>query len=172
MSPLHKAIAALAGIALIAAAPLAAQTRSKASRIAEINGRDSGEVVYIRADDPAMVAAIAEAQRTLSEFLAVLAKPDPLITNIVFKYPLGGKEHIWVDHVVRDGDYLTGRLANDPVAPGYTYQQEVRVKLSDISDWAYRNPAGVMQGHRTTRVLLRTAPATLRQQMFEDFGWE
>jgi uncharacterized protein YegJ (DUF2314 family) len=172
MSPLRPMLAALLVTALIAPAPLAAQNRGKASRTGEITGRDDSEVVYIRADDPAMVAAIAEAQRTLPEFLAVLAKPDPLITNVVFKYPLAGKEHIWVDHVARDGEYLTGRLANDPVLPGYSYQQEVRVKLSDISDWAYRNPEGIMQGHRTTRVLLRTAPAVLRKEMLEDFGWK
>jgi uncharacterized protein YegJ (DUF2314 family) len=172
MSALRPILVALLVTALIAPAPLAAQSGGKASRAGEISGRDDSEVVYIRADDPAMVAAIAEAQRTLPEFLAVLAKPDPLITNVVFKYPLAGKEHIWVDHVARDGDYLTGRLANDPVLPGYSYQQEVRVKLSDISDWAYRNPEGIMQGHRTTRVLLRTAPAALRKEMLEDFGWK
>ncbi len=167
---LRRIFAPLLLAALLAPAPLAAQ-QSRSNRAAEIGERDNGEVVYVRGDDSAMNAAIAEAQRTLPEFLAVLAKPDPLITNIVFKYPLGGKEHIWVDHVARDGDYLTGRLANDPVAPGYSYQQEVRVKLSDVSDWAYRNPAGIMQGHRTTRVLLGEFPAALRKSIMEDFGW-
>jgi uncharacterized protein YegJ (DUF2314 family) len=167
-------LAAALALGLLTPAALLADGSGKTSRSGANMAGNPGEdeVVYIRGDDPAMLAAIAEAQRTLPEFLGVLAKPDPLITNIVFKYPLGGKEHIWVDHVARDGDYLTGRLANDPVQPGYTYQQEVRVKLIDISDWAYRNPEGIMQGHRTTRVLLRTAPAALRKEMLEDFGWK
>lgn len=171
MTKLRQLLAPLLIAALVAPAPLLAQGRNRANRTAEIGGRDNGEVAYIRADDPAMTAAIAEARRTLPEFLAVLAKPDPLITNVVFKFPLEGKEHIWVDHVARDGDYLTGQLANDPVMAGYTYRQEVRVKLSDISDWAYRNPEGIMQGHRTTRVLLQTVPAAMKQAIMEDFGW-
>ena len=172
MSAPRSLFALLLVAGLLAPATLAAQGSSRANRAAEIGGRDQGEVVYIRDDDPAMLAAIAEAQRTLPEFLAVLAKPDPLITNVVFKYPLAGKEHIWVDDVARDGDYLTGRLANDPVLRGFSYQQEVRVKLSDVSDWAYRNPAGIMQGHRTTRVLMQTAPAAMRKSLMEDFGWK
>lgn len=171
MSKLRKFLAPLLIAALVAPAPLLAQ-RNRSNRAAEIGGRDNGDVVYTRADDPAMLAAIAEARRTLPEFLGVLAKPDPLITGVVFKYPLENKEHIWVDHVALDGDSLTGRLANDPVLPGYSYQQEVRVKLTDISDWAYRNPEGVMQGHRTTRVILQTAPAALKKEIMEDFGWK
>ncbi len=171
MSRLRSLTAALLIAALVAPVPLSAQVRNRPDKARSVEA-DEDSVVYVRSSDPEMNAAIAEAQRTLPEFLAVVAKADPLITNVIFKYPLGGKEHIWVDHVARDGDYLTGRLANVPIQRGYTYQQEVRVKLTDVSDWAYRNAEGVMQGHRTTRVLLKQADAATRQRMMEDFGWE
>jgi uncharacterized protein YegJ (DUF2314 family) len=166
-------LAAPVALGLLAPGALLAQSKTGAASAAPTTP-DPGEdqVVNVRRDDPAMVAAIAEARRTLPEFLRMLATPDPLISNVVFKYPLDGKEHIWVDHVARDGDYLTGRLANEPVLAGYAYQQDVRVKLSDVSDWAYRDAAGIMQGHRTTRAMLGRIDPALAKDILADFRWE
>ena len=44
--------------------------------------------------------------------------------------------------------------------------------LSDVSDWAYRAPDGVMQGHRTTRILFSQLPEELTAALMQDFGWE
>jgi uncharacterized protein YegJ (DUF2314 family) len=166
-------LAAPLALGLLAPGALLAQSKTGSASAAP-TAPDPGEdqIVNVRRDDPAMVAAIAEARRTLPEFLRMLAHPDPLVSNVVFKYPLEGKEHIWVDHVARDGDTLTGRLANEPVLPGYTYQQDVRVKLSEISDWAYRDAAGIMQGHRTTRAMMERIDPALAKDIREDFRWE
>ena len=44
---------------------------------------------------------------------------------------------------------------------GHRIGEPVSVPLAEISDWAYRAPDGVMQGHRTTRVLFPQFPAEL-----------
>lgn len=128
------------------------------------------ETVDVATDDRRMNAAKAKARRTLPAFLAVLAAPAGA-RDIAFKYPLEGWEHIWVEQVARRGDSLTGRLANNPRAPGYRLGQRVTVPLSVVSDWAYRDPAGVMQGHFTTRALLSQLAPDEARQIREAFGW-
>lgn len=124
---------------------------------------DAIPMVNVSTSDTKMNAAIAEARRTLPKFLTLLADPPPGTGEYTFKYPLGGWEHIWVDHVERHGDRLTGTLANVPEQEGYRQGQRVTVPLKEVSDWAYRDASGVMQGHRTTRVLLpRLDPADAR----------
>jgi uncharacterized protein YegJ (DUF2314 family) len=132
---------------------------------------DDIPIVNVRNTDPKMNAAIAAARKTLPKFLALLADPPPGTGEYTFKYPLGGWEHIWVDHVERRGGSLTGRLANIPEQDGYRQGQRVTVPIGEVTDWAYRDANGVMQGHRTTRVLLpRLAPADARS-VREDMGW-
>src|SRR5687768_751952 len=122
---------------------------------------DADPTVPIDADDPVMDAAIAEAQRTLPEFLAVLADPPAGAGDFVIKFPLGGWEHIWVDDLSVEGDRISGALANAPEQEGHRLGERVSVPLTEISDWAYRAPDGLMHGHRTTRVLLPQFPADL-----------
>lgn len=128
-------------------------------------------IVNIEADDTEMNAAKAEAQRTLPEFLAVLANPPAGVGNFGFKYPLGGWEHIWVDDVRREGNFLTGTLGNDPVQKGYSLGEKVRVPLNKVSDWGYSTPDGVVQGHRTTKVLLGRMPKEQAEQIKAQMGW-
>ncbi|MEJ5976738.1 DUF2314 domain-containing protein [Novosphingobium sp. PS1R-30] len=127
--------------------------------------------VDVRTDDRRMNAAKAKARRTLPSFLAVLAAPPAGARDLSFKYPLEGWEHIWVEQVVRRGESLTGRLANNPQARGYRLGQRVTVPLSAVSDWAYRDGAGVMQGHFTTRALLSQLAPDEARQIREAFGW-
>lgn len=140
---------------------------------AEERAGDTGggdRTIDFRENDRRMNAAIARARRGLPGFLAVLAAPAGT-SDLSFKYPLAGHEHIWVDRVVRRGESLVGRLANDPAEPGYRLGQRVSVPIADISDWGYRDARGVMQGHFTTRVMLpHLAPADARA-IRNDFGW-
>lgn len=150
----------LAAALLAAAAPTLAQNP------------DADPVIEVASDDPEMDAAIAEAQRTLPEFLAVLRDAPAGTGDIGIKFPLGGWEHIWVDKLRLDGDAIVGRLGNHPVQEGYGIGDEVRVPLAEISDWAYRSPDGVMRGHRTTRVLLGRLAPEEAADIVERFGWE
>lgn len=128
------------------------------------------DIVDFSADDKEMNAAKAEAQKTLPTFLAILANPAPGTDMIGFKYPLGGDEHIWVDNVKRDGDYLTGTLSNVPVKEGYQLGDAVRVPIKDVSDWAAQVD-GKMQGHYTTRVILSHIPPEDAAAIKAQFGW-
>jgi uncharacterized protein YegJ (DUF2314 family) len=132
---------------------------------------DRDDVVSVAQSDPEMNAAIAEAKRTLPEFLKVVAKPPPGVSAITFKYPLGGWEHIWVTDVQQRGGKLIGRLDNEPLQKEYRLGQEVEVPLSQVSDWAYLGADGVMRGHRTTRVILGRIPPDEAAQIREAFGW-
>jgi uncharacterized protein YegJ (DUF2314 family) len=155
----------LAALALLAApASLAAQPQTAAGT--------EDKLVSVSERDPDMNAAIAEARRTLPEFLAVVAKPPPGVRDISFKYPLEGWEHIWVTNVQHRGDKLTGQLDNEPVAEGYRLGQQVEVPLSQVSDWSYRGADGVMRGHRTTRVILGKLPADEAAQIRAWMGWD
>jgi uncharacterized protein YegJ (DUF2314 family) len=133
---------------------------------------DADPTILIDEDDPVMDAAIAEAQRTLPEFLAVLADPPPGTGDYAIKYPLGGWEHIWVDNVRIDGERIVGQLANAPEQEGHRLGERVVVPFADITDWSYRRADGVMQGHRTTRVLLAQLPADVAAAIRDDFGWD
>ena len=117
----------------------------------------------VRADDPALVAAADEAQRTLPGFLEVLVVPPPGAGEFAIRFALNGWEHIWVDDLRLDDDRIVGRLANAPVQGGYRIGQSISVPLALVNDWAWRDGAGVMHGHRSTRVLLaRLDPAEAR----------
>jgi uncharacterized protein YegJ (DUF2314 family) len=129
------------------------------------------KVIEISEDDKVMNAASAKARETLPEFLAVVRKVGAPRDDIVFKYPLGGWEHILVGNVAIDGEYLTGALSNIPVQTEYKMGDAVRVPMKDVSDWAYRDDKGVMQGHRTTRVLLDKMDPAEAKAIKEYFGW-
>lgn len=159
MTVLRTMFAALALIAL--PAPLLAQPQST----------ERDDVVPISQRDPEMNAAIAEAKRTLPEFLKIVSKPPPGVDSITFKYPLGGWEHIWVTDVELRGNVLVGRLDNEPMQEKYRIGEEVEVPLSQVSDWAYRGPDGVMRGHRTTRVILGRIPPAEAARIRQAFGW-
>jgi len=156
-------------LASLLAAPLLA---AACPSVALAQNPDADPTIEIAADDPVMDAAIAEAQRTLPAFLAVLAHPPAGAEGFVIKFPLGGWEHIWVDNLARDGDRITGTLANAPEQEGHRLGERVSVPLAEVSDWAYRAPDGVMQGHRTTRVLMAQLPAEVVAAITRDFGWD
>lgn len=132
---------------------------------------DALAVTPVSAEDQTMNAAIAQAQRTLPDFLRLLANPPAGSTGYAIKFPLGGYEHIWVEDVRLEGQVLVGTLANYPEQAGYSFGQNVRVPLAQVSDWSYRDAKGVMQGHFTTRVLLATMPKDEAAQVREALGW-
>lgn len=118
-----------------------------------------------------MNAAIAEAKRTIPHFLAVLRNPPRGTSDLWIKYPLEGTEHIWVENLRRVGDRIEGRLMNVPIDERYKLGQAVSVPITQISDWAYRDAQGVVQGNRTTRYLLPRLDPTDAASVREQMGW-
>lgn len=158
-------------MSLIVSMALAMPMVTACQQSASSGQTERSDIIDIASDNEEMNAAKAEAQKTLPTFLAILANPKPGTDMIGFKYPLGGSEHIWVDNVKRDGDYLTGTLANVPALEGHNQGDTVRVPLKDVSDWA-AFVDGKMQGHYTTRVLLKQLPPEEATAIKQQFGWE
>jgi len=159
-----KSAAFTAILAFICAAPALGQD--------EPSFDDPDPIVELRADDPVLAAARTQARETLRQWLAVLADPPAGSESVAFKFPLEGWEHIWVENVTRDGEFLQGTLSNVPHSEGWSWGDFVRVPISDVSDWAYRDSEGVMQGHFTTRALFQQIEPELVAQIKADFGWE
>ena len=133
---------------------------------------DADPIEVVEESDPVMNAAIAQAQATLPEWLAVLESPPAGYQHIVFKFPLDGWEHIWVENVRRDGDVLSGTLSNNPYNDKYALGDAVRVYLSDVSDWAYYDDRGIAHGHRTTAALFGQMDAETVASFKSSLGWD
>ena len=162
-----KRILILAGIAWLTATPVAAARDDRAELLA-----DRDDMATVEAGDARMNAAISEARAALPDFLTAYRTGQFDRATFVIKYPLGGWEHIWVEIDAIENDIVVGRLSNVPAQPEYQQGQAVRVPLTDVSDWAYRDKAGVMVGHRTTRVILPQLDSETRRSVEEFLGWK
>lgn len=140
--------------------------------LAQTTSEERPNVEAVEDSDQEMNDAIATARRTLPSFLDVLANPPRGASRIGFKFPLSGWEHIWVYDVRRDGDFLTGKLANVPMQEEWSVDDPVRVPLSHVSDWAWMNANGVMEGHFTTRVLLDRIDPQRADLIARGMGWK
>ena len=154
-------LAALAGALLLAPLSLAAQEQKP----------EGDPVVNVDEADAKMNAASQTARDTSPRWLAILADPPVGTTSITFKFPLEGYEHIWVGEVARDGDYLTGRLMNNPHAEGWRLGDAVRVPVSGISDWGYVDAVGRAHGFHTVRVMLEFMPPEQAERVRRSYGF-
>lgn len=114
--------------------------------------------VPIDENDPEMLAASAEAQRTLPAFWAAYDSDPEARASAMLKVGLPGKgtyvEHIWADGITREGEVIRGRLANRPEhLPGLVFGSEIVIQPSQISDWAYTK-GDLMWGAFTQRVMI------------------
>ena len=113
---------------------------------------DAGDanVVSVRANDPAIAAAQAEAQRRWPEFVASFRKGDPALRNAVkvaFPTAGGSAEHMWVQVTAIRGDSVSGTLANEPVGDvGYAFGDRVAVEKRRVEDWLVTRGDDVVLG--------------------------
>jgi len=137
----------LLGAVLMAASPAAAQ------------------VVDFRSSDREMNRAIAEARKTLPDFVALYrsGKGERHAVKVAIPYDRG-REHIWMNLTAVEGDVFTGRLANDPVhLDSLNKGDSYRVGTAMISDWNYMS-GGQMHGSYTTRVAVKKlTPGQVRE---------
>jgi uncharacterized protein YegJ (DUF2314 family) len=80
-------------------------------------------------------------------------------------------EQIWAEQIIRRNGRLYGRLANDPVNRGHSFDQEVEIAEMDILDWGYRSH-GIMHGHFSTRALMPRMPNHVAAHIRQQFGWD
>ncbi len=119
-------------------------------------------VMPFATDDAAMNAAIADAQKTLSRFLAHAFDTDGTsLPNVLVKVGLptvdgpNSLEHIWITPFTRISETkFSGVLANEPDDLGnLLIGDTVEFTLSQISDWSVTSPNGLYWGNYTTRVM-------------------
>lgn len=123
---------------------------------------DSG-VVYVPTDDPEMARAIAEAQRTVNDFIGHLKDPQAGMGMFAVKKkyptPSGSAEHIWIEVTeFREGRFY-GTIADHPVhIEGISLGSPASVGKSEITDWMIATESGFLGGF-TIAVLDKQAGA-------------
>jgi uncharacterized protein YegJ (DUF2314 family) len=134
---------------------------------------DHDPIINYSESDAEMNAAKAEAQRTLPQFFAALAKPraDQLAFLLKFNLtPDGDAEFIWANNIVVDGDKITATLANAPLAEGFAKDDRVTIDRALIIDWGYFQ-GNTMLGNYTTRVMLKSMSPEQAAEVKTALGW-
>ncbi|GBD37714.1 hypothetical protein HRbin36_02850 [bacterium HR36] len=119
-------------------------------------------VVPVPADHPDLVQAQEEARRTWPQFVAAFEQGRG--SHFSVKVPLGygeEREYIWVEVEAIEGDWVYGKLSNEPV---YRHELElgdrVRVHSYELNDWLYLDEQDTPVGGYTVRVLARLSGYT------------
>lgn len=119
-----------------------------------MESKSDPNVVAMR-KDPALAAAVREAQSQAPQFIERLknAKPgEKFAANVAFATK-GTFEHLWVDHLKTDGKTLTGTLADAPnLLEGKRKGDEVTFAPDQIQDWLIRSN-GKTEGGFTEKAL-------------------
>ncbi len=104
-----------------------------------------------------MGRAIAEARRTVDNFIAALMNPRPNQKAFSVKVAIkdGEKtEHLWLVPVRYQNGSFVGRINNEPQnVKTVSFDNEITVAKDQISDWIYAEDKKIMGGY-TARVLL------------------
>ena len=130
--------------------------------------------VKVSEQDKNMNLAIAEARRTLDDFLALSKKPPEGASNFKLKVKLsdeGGVEHFWFIPFEETKDGFAGVLANDPqviksVVAGKVYA----FKREQITDWGYELN-GKQIGSFTVCALFKSMPKADVARYKKDHGF-
>ncbi len=126
--------------------------------------RDGSNVPVVRTDseDPEMEKAVEEARKTWLDFARAYEKQEEGTESFGVKFPFDApdnKEFMWVEVTAIDDEYVTGRLANDPVwVKDLKLGSKVKRKVSELADWMYLKD-GKMIGGYSVQVLLKRQEA-------------
>ena len=130
------------------------------------------QVVQISGEDREMNAAIAHAQATLDEFLAIARKPPKGAKEFRLKVMFTdeyGVEHMWVNAFNQHGDDFNGTLVNEPeTVRSVKLWETVSFKRAQITDWGYEKD-GKEFGSFTVCVMLKHMSAEEAAQYRDRF---
>lgn len=124
----------------------------------------TGQPDYLRVPeaDPAMEQAVAEARRTVPQFLGNLRSPAPSQHMFAVKVAFvegGAREHIWLDELRYDGKMIHGLVSNEPMnVKGVKLKDQASVAPSAISDWMFIDNGRLMGGYTIRLLLSRASP--------------
>lgn len=118
-------------------------------------------VISVPSGDAEMNSAISRARASLPEFWAALEAQAAGTEGFALKVAIrdgSATEHFWLNRISRDGDSLTGIIANEPQTVKTVSMGERHSFAAEaISDWMFmRN--GKIVGNQTLRPLLKRMP--------------
>lgn len=118
-------------------------------------------IVRVAADDPQMLAAIAEARARQGEFLERIRNPPPTQSTTSVKVMLRDgdeTEHVWLEEPQYEDGFFLGKLGNEPqIVKTHALGAMIRVPESDMSDWLAIDD-GVLIGGFSIRVFRDRLP--------------
>jgi uncharacterized protein YegJ (DUF2314 family) len=117
-------------------------------------------------NDATMEEAVEEARRRWPEFVAAFKVRDPEDPQFVVKaaFTTGDRtEHMWMEVSGIEPEHVEGILVNEPIHhPALKQGAQVKVPLTDVSDWVFANSDDETVGNFTGH-LVKTA-AKLREK--------
>lgn len=155
-------------VCLLVTAPLVG-----AQSISEKAEKD--EVVVRRDDDPEMRKALSRAQKTLPEFLKLVANPKPGTSSYALKVGISdgaNTEYFWVGDIIRNGSAFTGTLNNEPrLVKIHKNGDRISFGEKQIADWIYIDELNKkMMGNFTACALLSKEPPAQAAAFKQQYG--
>jgi uncharacterized protein YegJ (DUF2314 family) len=128
-----------------------------------VAGCSKRDPIFSVADnDPEMVAAIAKARASLSQFWDAFDHREPAEKGFALKVKItdkNGTEFFWLSDIERREGTNFGTIDNDPdTVRNVKLGERLAFPEADISDWLYLHD-GKMVGNFTIRVLFKQMPA-------------
>jgi uncharacterized protein YegJ (DUF2314 family) len=155
---------AVAGM-LAAAARTYSNVRVIADEPLDADGDHPMPIFNAANGDVVMDDAIARARASVHKFIARMIAPEPGDEGFGVKVRIaegGRSEHMWLNEVrLSVGEFVGVLDATPRYVRSVQRGQEVRVKTSEISDWAFGN-GDSMYGNYTIRVMLPSLPKRMQ----------
>lgn len=137
--------------------------------------RDTNEVVSADRQNPAVSAAVRQAQAGLSDFLALAAKPPADTRDFrvqVMVEDNNGIETFWITHFRPLEQGFIGELANEPqIVKSVTWGQQLRFTREQITDWGYLKN-GRQVGSFTVCALFKEMPPEQVEFYRSQYGFD
>lgn len=125
--------------------------------------KESLDVAVVGADseDPEMKQAVEEARTSWPEFVKAFEAKAEGTENFGVKFPFDApenKEFMWIEVTSINDEFVTGKLANDPVwVKDLKLGSKVKKKVSEIADWMYIKDGDIVGGYSVKVLLKRQA---------------
>lgn len=135
----------------------------------------SDRTVAVKTQNQEMIAAIAQAQATLDDFLKLSAHPPAGASRFKLKVKVTdrhGSEVMWVIPFHQTDSAYIGTLADEPeVVTSIRNGQQFAFDRAQIADWGY-TLNGKQKGSFTVCVLFKHMPAAVVQKYRDGYGFE
>lgn len=127
-----------------------------------LQAAETDRIVTADRQDPAISAAVRQAQAGLDDFLQLAAKPPANTSGYKVQVMVSdayGIETFWVVRFRALDDGFIGELANEPrIVKSVTWGQQLRFGREQITDWGYLKN-GRQVGNFTVCALFKQMPA-------------